>query len=84
MLLVLFFSCAGLLRSRNITSTQLTQIALDALYKYDSEYNILEVKLEDLAFKIAAEADAKFDAGEYVSAIQGIPFAIKDTYDVKV
>lgn len=73
----------GLLRSRNITSTQLTQIALDALYKYDSEYNILEVKLEDLAFKIAAEADAKFDAGEYVSAIQGIPFAIKDTYDVK-
>ena len=31
----------------------------------------------ELAYAKAAEADAKFEAGEYISYVQGIPFAIK-------
>jgi Amidase len=73
----------GLLRSGNLTSVQLTNIALEMLAKYDDEFNMLEVELKDLALRIAAQADAMFGNKTYVSAIQGIPFAIKDTYDVK-
>jgi len=72
----------SLLRSGKITSIELTMKALDMLKKYDPEYNMLEVALEDLALRVAAEADAKFAVGEFVSVIQGIPFAVKDTYDV--
>jgi hypothetical protein len=72
----------ALLRAGSITSVELTNIALSMLEKYDPEFNILEVELKDLALRIAGEADALFAAGTYVSAIQGIPFAIKDTYDV--
>ena len=72
----------SLLRSGKLTSVELTMKALDMLKKYDPEYNMLEVALEDLAMEIAAKADAKFTAGEFVSVIQGIPFAVKDTYDV--
>ena len=74
----------GLLRSGKLTATKLTDIALAALKKYDPEYNMLEVELEDLAYSVAAEVDAMLLAGDYVSPIMGIPFAVKDTYDVKV
>jgi hypothetical protein len=72
----------ALLRAGSITSVELTNIALSMLEKYAPEFNILEVELKDLALRIAGEADVLFAAGTYVSAIQGIPFAIKDTYDV--
>lgn len=73
----------GLLRSGSLTATELTQIALDALKKYDPEFNMLEVELEELAFEVATKADEMLAAKDYVSPIMGIPFAIKDTYDVK-
>ena len=37
---------------------------------------------KELALQYAAQADADFTAGIYKSYIQGIPFAIKDTYDL--
>ena len=67
----------GLLRSGQITSVELTNIALAMLEKYDPEFNMLEVSLTDLALAKAAEADELFAAGTYKSVIQGIPFAIK-------
>jgi hypothetical protein len=72
----------ALLRSGDLTSVRLTNIAFDMLEKYDAEFNMLEVELKDLALRVAGEADVLFAAGTYVSAIQGIPFAVKDTYDV--
>lgn len=72
-----------LLRTGQLTSVELTNIALTMLEKYDAEFNMLEVELKDLALEVAAKADVMFANSTYVSAIQGIPFAIKDTYDVK-
>lgn len=69
----------SLLRQGCITSVQLTNIALSMLEKYDPEFNMLEVELTDLALRVAAEADALFAEGNFLSPIQGIPFAIKDT-----
>jgi Asp-tRNAAsn/Glu-tRNAGln amidotransferase A subunit and related amidases len=72
----------GLLRTGQLSSVELTTIALDMLEKYDPEFNMVEVELYDLALRVAGEADALFESGTFVSPIQGIPFAIKDTYDV--
>lgn len=74
---------AALLRQRSLTSVELTNMALSMLEMYDPEYNMLEVELKELALNVAAEADAMFANGTIVSEIQGIPFAIKDTYNVK-
>lgn len=70
----------GLLRTGQLTSVELTEISLAMLDKYDPEFNMLEVALKDLAMEKANMADEMFAAGEYVSAIQGIPFAIKVLY----
>ena len=72
----------GLLRTGQLTSVELTNISLAMLEKYDPEFNMLEVALTELAMEKAKLADEMFSVGEYKSAIQGIPFAIKDTYDV--
>ena len=67
----------GLLRTGQLTSVELTNISLTMLDMYDPEFNMLEIALTDLAMAKAEEADQMFVAGEYLSAIQGIPFAIK-------
>lgn len=72
----------ALLREGALTAVQLTNISLSMLEKYDPEFNMVEVPTFDLAMDLATEADANFAAGIFLSPIQGIPFAIKDTYDV--
>merc|ERR550537_777802 len=72
----------ALLRAGSLTSKELVDIGLAMLKKYDPEYNMLEVELETMAYAQAAKADAEFAKGNYVSFIQGIPFAVKDTFDV--
>jgi hypothetical protein len=67
----------ALLRQGDLTSVELTTIALDLLDKYDDSFNLNEVDTRDLALRVAGEADALFAAGDYRSFIQGIPFAIK-------
>merc|ERR1719487_2905110 len=73
----------SLLRAGSLTSVELTTIGLKMLKKYDPEYNMLEVELETIAMEAAKKADAEFAKGNYVSFVQGIPFAIKDTFDIK-
>jgi len=82
MMMLSVLEMQALLRKGDLTSVELTNIALAMLDKYDNEFNMNEVDTRDLALRIAAEADALFAAGEYRSFIQGIPFAVKDTYDV--
>jgi Asp-tRNA(Asn)/Glu-tRNA(Gln) amidotransferase A subunit family amidase len=72
----------ALLRQGDLTSVELTTIALSLLDKYDDAFNMNEVDTCDLALRVAGEADALFAAGDFRSFIQGIPFAVKDTYDV--
>jgi len=45
-------------------------------------YTVGQVPSKELALQYATQADADFTAGIYKSYIQGIPFAIKDTYDL--
>ena len=72
----------SLLRSGQMTSMELTGIAFDMLEKYDAEFNMVEVPSRDLALQYAAAADSDFSKNIFKSYVQGIPFAIKDTYDL--
>lgn len=69
---------ASLIKSRQITSVELTQFFLDRLKRFNgSLYNVVTFT-EELALKQAAQADAEIKAGKYRGPLHGIPYAVKD------
>ena len=69
---------ARLLRQRKVTSMELTQIYIERLKKYDPVLHCVVSLTEDLAWKLAARADAELAAGEYRGPLHGIPWGAKD------
>lgn len=69
---------AQLIKSRQITSTQLTQLYLDRLKKYGSPLKCVITLTEDLALKQAKRADEEISAGLYRGPLHGIPWGAKD------
>ena len=67
-----------LIRTRQVTSTQLTRLALDRLKKYDSLLHCVISLTEDLAMNQAARADREIAAGVYRGPLHGIPYGAKD------
>jgi len=74
---------ASLLRSRQISSLELTKMYLSRLKKYDSKLKFVVNLTEDLALKQAAKADAVIAEGNYRGPLHGIPYGIKDLFSVK-
>lgn len=69
---------AELMRTRKITSTQLTKMYLDRLKKYGSKLECVVTLTEELALKQAQQADAEIAAGKYRGPLHGIPYGAKD------
>lgn len=67
-----------LIRTKQITSVELTQFFLDRLKKYNSKLLFVVNFTEEHALKKAAEADAEIKAGHYRGVLHGIPFGVKD------
>jgi Asp-tRNA(Asn)/Glu-tRNA(Gln) amidotransferase A subunit family amidase len=67
-----------LLRTKQITSTELTKFFLDRLKKYDPKLLFVISYTEKRAFENAAKADAEIKAGKYRGVLHGVPFGIKD------
>jgi Asp-tRNA(Asn)/Glu-tRNA(Gln) amidotransferase A subunit family amidase len=67
-----------LLRSKQITSVELTKFFLARLRKYDPMLKCVVTFLDDIALKQAAQADAEFAKGKDLSPLQGIPWGAKD------
>lgn len=81
---IAFLSVADLsvlIRSRQITSTELTKIYLARLKKYDTLQAVVTVT-EELALKQAALADTEIAQGKYRGPLHGIPYGIKDLFAV--
>lgn len=81
-----FFSVRGLgelLRTRQITSTELTKLCLERLKKYDPQLHCVITLTEDLALQQAAQADSEIAAGNYRGPLHGIPYGAKDLLAVK-
>ncbi|WP_460504162.1 amidase family protein, partial [Hymenobacter agri] len=72
-----------LLRTRLITSEDLTRFCLTRLKKYDPRLHCVITLTEDLAYQQARQADAEIQAGKYRGPLHGIPFGVKDLFSAK-
>lgn len=69
---------ASLLRSKQITSEELTKFFLARLKKYDPQLHCVITLTEDLALAQARKADEEIKAGKYRGLLHGIPYGAKD------
>ena len=69
---------AELVRTRQVSSSELTKLYLARLKKYDPALQCVVTLTEELALKQAARADQEIAAGKYRGPLHGIPWAAKD------
>lgn len=69
---------AHLLRTRQVTSLELTEMYLARLKKYDPALQCVVTLTEDLAMQQAKRADEEIAQGYYRSPLHGIPWGAKD------
>ena len=74
---------AELIRTRKITSTELTQMYLARLKRYGPRLLCVVTLTEELALKQAAAADAEIKRGKYRGPLHGIPWGAKDLFATK-
>jgi len=74
---------AELLRTRKVTSLQLTQMYLRRLKKYGPQLECVITLTEELALAQAQRADAEIAAGKYRGPLHGIPYGAKDLLATK-
>jgi Asp-tRNA(Asn)/Glu-tRNA(Gln) amidotransferase A subunit family amidase len=72
-----------LLRTRQVTSVELTQMYLNRLHKYNDKLNCVVTFLDDLALAQAKQADAEMASGKHKGPLHGIPWGAKDIIAVK-
>ena len=69
---------AELLRTRKVTSLELTRMYLARLTRYDPKLHFVITLTEERALKQAAAADAEIAAGRYKGPLHGVPWGAKD------
>ena len=74
---------AGLIKSRKVSSVELTKMYLERLKKYDEKLKCIISLTEELAFEQARRADKEIASGRYRGPLHGIPWGAKDLLAVK-
>lgn len=74
---------AELLRTKRISSTELTKMYLARLKQYGDKLLCVVTLTEDLALKQAAAADTEIKRGKYRGPLHGIPWGAKDLFATK-
>ena len=74
---------AALIKSRQITSEQLTRFYLDRLKRYGPQLECVVTLTEDLSLQQARREDREIAAGKYRGPLHGIPYGAKDLLAVK-
>lgn len=69
---------AELIRTKQISSLELTQFFLERLKTYDKQLACVITLTEDLAIQQAKKADAEIAKGKYRGLLHGIPYGAKD------
>jgi len=72
-----------LLRTRRVTSTQLTRLSLDRIRRYDPTLKCVITLTEARALQHAAAADDEIARGRYRGPLHGIPWGAKDLLAAK-
>ncbi len=74
---------AQLIRTRQVTSVELTEMYLERLKRYDPHLECVVTLTEDLALRQARRADEELAAGHYRGPLHGIPWGAKDLLAVR-
>jgi len=74
---------AELLRTKKISSTELTKMYLGRLKRFGPKLLCVVTLTEELALKQAADADAEIKRGKYRGPLHGIPWGAKDLFATK-
>jgi Asp-tRNA(Asn)/Glu-tRNA(Gln) amidotransferase A subunit family amidase len=74
---------AELVRTRQVTSLELTDMYLARLHRYNGLLNNVVTFLDDYGRAEAKRADAEIAAGKYKGPLHGIPWGAKDIISVK-
>lgn len=69
---------AQLLRSREVSSVELTKMYLARLARYNGQLNCVVTITEARALAEAAAADRAIASGKYLGILHGIPYGVKD------
>ncbi|MCS3920055.1 Asp-tRNA(Asn)/Glu-tRNA(Gln) amidotransferase subunit GatA [Fervidibacter sacchari] len=67
-----------LLKQREISAVELTRAVLERISQVEDKVKAFLTITDDIALKMAEEADRRIAAGENVTPLTGIPIAIKD------
>ncbi|NIM59742.1 MAG: amidase [Candidatus Aminicenantes bacterium] len=74
---------AQLIKSRKITSTELTKLYLERLKKFGPRLECVITLTEELALAQAKRADREIASGRYRGPLHGIPWGAKDLLSTK-
>ena len=74
---------AELIRTKQITSTELTEFFIERLEKYDPMLHCVITVTKERAMKQAKLMDAEIASGKYRGLLHGIPFGVKDLLATK-
>src|SRR5438309_4951011 len=69
---------AALVRTRQVSSAELTKLSLQRLRQFDPVLRCVVTYTEELALKQAEQADHEIAAGRYRGPLHGIPWGAKD------
>ena len=74
---------AQLIKTKKITSTQLTKFYLERLKKYGPKLHNVVTLTEESALVQAKKMDEEIAKGKYRGVLHGIPFGVKDLFSTK-
>lgn len=74
---------AHLIRTKQVTSTELTQLYLDRLKLWGPKLVCVAWLTEESALREARKADDEIKRGKYRGGLHGIPYGIKDLFATK-
>lgn len=74
---------AALIETRRVKPSELTELYLARLARYDPQLHCVVSLTADLARAQAGEADAEIAAGKYRGPLHGIPYGLKDLFAVR-
>ncbi len=74
---------AGEVRAGNVSARAITQATLSRIRRTNGAINAFTAVLEDRALAQAERVDAALAAGEPVGPLAGVPFAVKNLFDIE-
>ena len=82
----LAFKSAGelcrLLRGKDVSSVELTEMFISRIEKYDTRLNAIVVRDFERALAAARAADSALARGGVLGPLHGLPMTIKESYDI--